>query len=359
MDRHIVPGIEAQHAAEAHREDLKIQDQYGCKCMTYWVDEERGFAFCLIDAPDEESVRQMHDRAHGLIPHDIIQVNPRLVESFLGRMSDPEQHTDPGGPITAISESAFRTILMIHIKLLNLAKFRRSDYIAYLKLIREKWGAKLEAWEGRNVEYPGKDFIASFTSMGNAVRCASDLQKEISTPNETFGAVIGVHAGLPVTEKAGLYGEALKIAGHLCFIGEKDQVMLSSSIAEAYPKELPEQREEVFERLNPAEEKFLVLLMDTLSSQWNDAGFRVEDFCEQMSMSKSNLYRKCLNLTGRPSNELLREYRLQRSLDLLKTERNVSQTAFDCGFTSPSYFTRSFQQRFGVKPTVYISELND
>ena len=41
MDRHIVPGIEAKHAAQAHREDLKIQDEYGCRCMTYWVDEER------------------------------------------------------------------------------------------------------------------------------------------------------------------------------------------------------------------------------------------------------------------------------------------------------------------------------
>ena len=69
MDRHIVPGIEAKHAAEAHREDLKIQDEYGCRCMTYWVDEDRGSAFCLIDAPDIESVKKMHDRAHGLMPH--------------------------------------------------------------------------------------------------------------------------------------------------------------------------------------------------------------------------------------------------------------------------------------------------
>ena len=34
MDLHVVPGIEAEHAAEAHQEDLKIQDAHGCRCFT-------------------------------------------------------------------------------------------------------------------------------------------------------------------------------------------------------------------------------------------------------------------------------------------------------------------------------------
>ncbi|NNE76163.1 MAG: DUF4242 domain-containing protein, partial [Pricia sp.] len=67
MDSHIVPGIEAKHAAEGHLKDLAIQNQFGCRNMTYWIDEERGRVFCLIDAPNEEAVRQMHNHAHGLV----------------------------------------------------------------------------------------------------------------------------------------------------------------------------------------------------------------------------------------------------------------------------------------------------
>lgn len=46
MDLHIVPGISAKMAAEAHKEDHKIQDEFGCRCMTYWVDEQRSRPFC-------------------------------------------------------------------------------------------------------------------------------------------------------------------------------------------------------------------------------------------------------------------------------------------------------------------------
>ena len=60
MDIHNVPGIEALDLAEAHAKDMLIQDFYRCKCMTYWVDEARGVAFCLIEAPDQSFVAEMH-----------------------------------------------------------------------------------------------------------------------------------------------------------------------------------------------------------------------------------------------------------------------------------------------------------
>src|ERR1700760_735172 len=90
MDVHIVPGVKAQDVAEAHRKDLLHQEEHGCKCMTYWIDEQRENIFCLIEAPTKEAVEEMHKQAHGLIPNKIIEVNNTLVESFLGRIYDPE-----------------------------------------------------------------------------------------------------------------------------------------------------------------------------------------------------------------------------------------------------------------------------
>ena len=75
MDVHIVPGVNAKDVAEAHRKDLLIQEEYGCKCMTYWIDEKRESIFCLLEAPDKDTVEELHSKAHGLIPNKIIEVS--------------------------------------------------------------------------------------------------------------------------------------------------------------------------------------------------------------------------------------------------------------------------------------------
>jgi predicted dinucleotide-utilizing enzyme len=60
MDIHIVPGVKAKDVAEAHRKDLLHQEEYECKCMTYWIDEQRENIFCLIEAPGKEAVEEYH-----------------------------------------------------------------------------------------------------------------------------------------------------------------------------------------------------------------------------------------------------------------------------------------------------------
>jgi hypothetical protein len=84
MDVHIAPGVKAKDVAEAHRKDLLHQQEYGCNCMTYWIDEERETIFCLIDAVNKDAVKEMHNRAHGMIPNRIIEVSSSIVESFFG-----------------------------------------------------------------------------------------------------------------------------------------------------------------------------------------------------------------------------------------------------------------------------------
>ena len=68
MDRHDLKGATAAEIAEAHRKDLEVQDRYGVKFLTYWFDEQRGTTFCLIDAPDENTVQCVHREAHGHVP---------------------------------------------------------------------------------------------------------------------------------------------------------------------------------------------------------------------------------------------------------------------------------------------------
>ena len=114
MDVHIVPGVKAKDVAEAHRKDLLHQEEFECKCMTYWIDEERENIFCLIEAPSKEAVEEMHSRAHGLVPNKVIEVSSSLVDSFLGRIYDPEDATVVDG-MKVFKDSGFRTLLVTMI----------------------------------------------------------------------------------------------------------------------------------------------------------------------------------------------------------------------------------------------------
>ena len=118
MDRHDLPGgTTAENVADAHQADIKIQHQFGCKGLTYWFDEPTGAAFCLVDAPSADHVKAMHDSAHGLIPHKIIEVDPGIVRSFLGRIEDPIiEKTSNGANLNIINDPAFRTIMAIDLK---------------------------------------------------------------------------------------------------------------------------------------------------------------------------------------------------------------------------------------------------
>jgi hypothetical protein len=43
-----------QKVVKAHQADVEIQDRYGVKYDRYWVDENAGKIFCLVDAPDAD-----------------------------------------------------------------------------------------------------------------------------------------------------------------------------------------------------------------------------------------------------------------------------------------------------------------
>jgi uncharacterized protein DUF4242 len=74
MDMHDIPGVKAADVAGAHEADVKIQGNYGVNYKQYWVDEENGKVFCLVDAPDRETATRVHREAHGLEAHTLYEV---------------------------------------------------------------------------------------------------------------------------------------------------------------------------------------------------------------------------------------------------------------------------------------------
>lgn len=75
MDMHDIPGVTAEAVAGAHEADVRVQGNYGVEYKQYWVDEENGKVFCLVDAPDAAAANLVHREAHGLVADEIHPVH--------------------------------------------------------------------------------------------------------------------------------------------------------------------------------------------------------------------------------------------------------------------------------------------
>lgn len=81
----------------------------------------------------------------------------------------------------------------------------------------------------------------------------------------------------------------------------------------------------------------------------------VEDIATEMGLGRSQLYRKVKSLTGYSPVELIRVARLKKAAEMLtRTEKTVSEVAYEVGFSTPSYLTKCFRDYFGVSPSDYV-----
>jgi AraC-like DNA-binding protein len=75
-------------------------------------------------------------------------------------------------------------------------------------------------------------------------------------------------------------------------------------------------------------------------------------------MSRSSLYNKILELTGKTPVEFIRSVKLDKAAVLLeKSNMNVAQIAYSTGFSTPHYFTKLFKAKFGMLPSAFIIKI--
>lgn len=354
MDRHDVSAtVTAETVAQLHQQDLKIQGQFGCRGLTYWFDSARNNAFCLIEAPDMSAIQAMHDHAHGQVPNRVIEVDTAVVESFLGRIQDPEKKGNTH--LNIIDDSAFRIIVLVTLPYGMSSKW--DDFNLAVSQLAEVYG-------GHIVRQSVNRIMLSFASVSRAVGAAFDIHSRFDRPQgavrDTTSLKIGLSAGVPVTDRRSFFEETIKLAERMCRI-VKGEIILSSEVKELYdsenPRGLPEQKKSFC--LSPMDEHFLTSLMDFTESVWNDTNFKVDDLGKPVGCSKSQLYRKIMSLTGKSPNSFIRDYRLSEALALLnKSTKNISEVAFETGFNSPSYFSKCFHKHYGRKPSDYLAAVN-
>jgi len=99
------------------------------------------------------------------------------------------------------------------------------------------------------------------------------------------------------------------------------------------------------------EDAFIQKARTIVNEQINNPDFNPIRLCRSLGMSQSQLYRKMKALTDSTPALFIRSIRLQKGMELLKTtDMTVSEIAYDVGFSDPSYFSRTFSEKFGSSP---------
>jgi signal transduction histidine kinase/DNA-binding response OmpR family regulator/streptogramin lyase len=99
------------------------------------------------------------------------------------------------------------------------------------------------------------------------------------------------------------------------------------------------------------EKDFLARLRQLVLANLHHSPTDVDWLAGQVNMSRTQLYRKLTSLTGQSPIRFMQQLRLERAAELLQQGTlNVAQVAYEVGYSSPSHFTKVFQEQFGYLP---------
>ncbi len=106
------------------------------------------------------------------------------------------------------------------------------------------------------------------------------------------------------------------------------------------------------ESISSYDDRFLQEVGDLLQHNLGNSDFTVDEFAQQMNMSRVQLHRKMKAIIGYNASDFIRQYRLKKAYEyLLNKKGTVSEIAYDVGFSNLSYFTKAFKMVYKITPS--------
>jgi DNA-binding response OmpR family regulator len=97
---------------------------------------------------------------------------------------------------------------------------------------------------------------------------------------------------------------------------------------------------------------FMEKVTEQLEAEISNSLFGVVELAYAVGLSRSQLFRKIKAITNLTPNEFIRSFRLHRAMDMLRQQSaTVSEVAYETGFQNPSYFSKCFNEQFGILPS--------
>lgn len=236
MDLHRgLQGVSCKDVEHAHHLDEQVQDKHGVKYHKFWMNEESGTVFCLIEGPNKEACAAVHQEAHGLLACEIIEVQPTDYAAIMGPgLTNPNGlSVHPDGKLDA----GTRTFLFTDIMNSTSLTAQYGDIVAMtiLRKHNEIVRRNLNTHTGTEVKHTGDGIMAAFLTSSKAIRSALQMQIELAefrekNPDIPLHVRIGINAGEPVTEGNDFFGAAVQLTKRICDFAQPDQVLISDVV---------------------------------------------------------------------------------------------------------------------------------
>ena len=102
---------------------------------------------------------------------------------------------------------------------------------------------------------------------------------------------------------------------------------------------------------------FVELVRQYLTDHLLDKDFSIEKLGIDLGMSRTNFFSRMKQATGMSPSRFVMTFRLRKAAALLlKNAQNISDIAYQVGFSSTAYFSKCFKVEFGKKPSEYSRE---
>jgi signal transduction histidine kinase/ligand-binding sensor domain-containing protein/DNA-binding response OmpR family regulator len=108
-----------------------------------------------------------------------------------------------------------------------------------------------------------------------------------------------------------------------------------------------------------ADELFLQRLVKAIEGNISDSNYQLDDLCSDMGMNYLQLYRKVKAVTNLSIKQFILTIKMRNAAKMLESGKfNISEVAYDVGFSSPAYFSETFKKHFSLTPTEYTRKMS-
>ena len=328
MDIHIVSEeFTIEETVKAHWEDLSIQKEFGVLFHKYWVSLEKKTIFCLMESPDKETCRAVHEASHGGTACNIIEISDDEFNLFLGKGTKNEN--DLAHTISGDVDAGFRTLLLINT----------TDFTGKYKHYTNQIHRLIKQYEGDIVLQPNEDIMVSFISSSEALACAITISDLLKSVPDNYEYKIALVTGKPVDEGGNkLFEDTKEKLKTLIEIGLTNTIYIDKETKTLVDKapNVPKFTSEIFKIITPIDFLFIKKVFNIVSLGIHSSDFDIYKLNNALGLSKSKAYRKIKASTGMSANKLIQEFRLRQSLKKIgQKNKTIAEIAYDFGFSSP------------------------
>ncbi len=139
------------------------------------------------------------------------------------------------------------------------------------------------------------------------------------------------------------------------FVRIKNLLEQRKRIREKYSKYISPLQE--LNNIDSNDKDFTKRAYDIVEKNLDKTNFSTDQLAKELFLSRSQLHRKMIAITGQAPGEFIRIIKLKHAAEMLLTKKlSVTQIAYEIGFSSPAQFSRAFSKQFNCTPSEYSSK---